>query len=79
MKDKILKVARYHTTDEETAKQLTNELCVLFGVRESLLTPNNDDWIKHAVIGATKCWEDGKLTAETYVRCIQEYTKNLPD
>ena len=32
MKDKIFKVAKNHTENEETAMQLTNELCVLLGV-----------------------------------------------
>ena len=32
MKDKIFEVAKNHTENEETAMQLTNELCVLLGV-----------------------------------------------
>jgi len=35
MKDKIFEVAKNHTENEETAMQLTNELCVLLGVSES--------------------------------------------
>ena len=35
MKDKIFKVAKNHTENEETAMQLTNELCVLLGVSGS--------------------------------------------
>ena len=31
MKDKIFQVAKNHTENEETAMQLTNELCVLLG------------------------------------------------
>jgi len=32
MKNKIFEVAKNHTENEETAMQLTNELCVLLGV-----------------------------------------------
>jgi len=32
MKDKIFEVAKNHTENEETAMQLTNELCFLLGV-----------------------------------------------
>ena len=32
MKDKIFEVVKNHTENEETAMQLTNELCVLLGV-----------------------------------------------
>ena len=32
MKEKIFEVAKNHTENEETAMQLTNELCVLLGV-----------------------------------------------
>lgn len=35
MKDEIFKVAKNHTENEETAMQLTNELCVLLGVSHS--------------------------------------------
>jgi hypothetical protein len=35
MKDKIFEVAKNHTENEETAMQLTNELCVLLGVSGS--------------------------------------------
>ena len=34
MKDKIFEVAKNHTENEETAMQLTNELCVLLGVSD---------------------------------------------
>lgn len=37
MKDKIFEVAKNHTENEETAIQLTNELCVLLGVMPSLI------------------------------------------
>ena len=36
MKDKIFEVAKNHTENEETAMQLTNELCVLLGVARVL-------------------------------------------
>lgn len=36
MKDKIFEVVKSHTENEETAMQLTNELCVLLGVSVSL-------------------------------------------
>lgn len=37
MKDKIFEVAKNHTENKETAMQLTNELCVLLGVSDTLV------------------------------------------
>ena len=37
MKEKIFEVAKNHTENEETAMQLTNELCVLLGVMPRFL------------------------------------------
>ena len=37
MKDKIFEVVKNHTENEETAMQLTNELCVLLGVSKRCL------------------------------------------
>ena len=43
MKDKIFEVAKNHTENEETAMQLTNELCVLLGVSVSFDSNKNYD------------------------------------
>jgi len=45
MKDKIFEVAKNHTENEETAMQLTNELCVLLGViKKSEQLTFNCEW-----------------------------------
>ena len=38
-KEKIFKVVKNHTENEETAMQLTNELCVLLGVSKNKPLP----------------------------------------
>lgn len=58
MKDKIFEVAKNHTENEETAMQLTNELCVLLGVSGSSF--KND--MSKAFVAGRQLEKKNKLT-----------------